>query len=359
MPFYEVVAYTRTPNSSTPPTLTEIGRIITLGGESSGASGGLSWSRELCSDGFMTVATSPENLVGGLATALKDLKANPIELYMYRDGVLRQRGPLISWQIEGNTLVLQARGLLYYLRYMVLTVDKAFDQDQAFIVRDLIDHHQDKSYGDFGLDTTPITSHGVTRERSYKRSDLINIQKEIRDMSEADNGFDIDVDPVDGDVILTNPQMGTDKSATVFLDARGMTDPNYAYSLAAGRFATASSASGTAEGNHIKWASVIEISERNAFGLAFVTTHVLGVTSTTEVQSYAAQASALAKKPYFVPSRNYFPVVGATIDDFDQGDTVSFVFDPGFGEFTIAQDIKSINVSVSPDGNEKLNVEFV
>ncbi len=358
-PFYEVVAYSRTPNISTPPTLTEIGRIITLGGESSGASGGLSWSRELCSDGFITVATSPEELISGVASRLQDLKANPIELFMYRDGVLRQRGPLISWQIEGNTLVLQARGLLYYLRYMVLTADKAYDQDQELIVEDLIDHHQDKSYGDFGLDASAITSHGVNRERTYKRTDLLNIQKEIRDMSEADNGFDMDIDPVNAEIVLNNPQMGTDKSATVFLDARGMTDPNYAYSLAAGKFGSAASASGTAEESTAKWAEKIDATTRNAFGLAYVTTHVLGVSTLTEIQSYADQANSLANNPYFVPSRNYFPVVGATIDDIDQGDTVSFVFDPGFGEFTIAQDIKNVNVSVSPDGNEKLNVEFV
>jgi hypothetical protein len=242
---------------------------------------------------------------------------------------------------------------------MVLTRDKAYDQDQALIVKDLIDHHQDKSHGNFGLDTSSITSHGVNRERVYQNTELINIQKEIRDMSEADNGFDMDVDPVDGTVILNNPQMGTDKSATVFLDARGMTDPNYAYSLAAGRFGTASAAAGTSQDNTAKYAQSFEAVERNAFGLAYVTTHVMGVTTQEEVESYAAQASALARNPYFVPSKNYFPVVGATIDDIDQGDTVSFVFDPGFGEFTISQDLKNINVSVSPDGNEKLNVEFV
>ncbi len=359
MPFYEVVAYTRVPNQSAAPTLAEIGRVLTLGGESSGASGGLSWSRELCSDGFLTVATSPEIVVGGLATALQDLKANPIELYLYRDGVLRQRGPLISWQIEGNTLVLQARGLLYYLRYMILLEDKDFNKDQALIAKDLIDQFQAKDYGNYGLVTSGITSHSVTRERVYKKTELINIAKEIRDLSEADNGFDIDVNVTTGAVILTNPQMGTDKSATVFLDARGMVDPNYAYSLAASRFGTAAAGTGTSEENASLWAEKIDTATRNAFGLAYVTTHVLGATTAAEIQSYVNQANDLGKAPYFVPSRNYFPVIGATVDDFDQGDTVSFVFDPGFGEFTIQQDVKSTNVSVSPDGNEKLNVEFV
>ena len=359
MPFYEVVAYSRAPQQTTEPSLNELGRIITLGGESSGASGGLSWSRELCSDGFITVATSPEELIPSVASRMKDLLANPIELYLYRDGVLRQRGPLISWQIEGNTLVLQARGLLYYLRYMVLTSDFTFDKDQAFIVEDMIDHHQNKDYGDFGLDASGITSHGVTRKRVYKKTELINVQKEIRDMSEADDGFDMDINPTTRAITLHNPQMGTDKSASVFLDARGMTDPNYAYSLAAGRFGTAASASGTSDDNAAKWAEAFATTPRTTFGLAYVTTHVLGATSFDEVQSYADQAVNLARNPYFVPSRNYFPVVGASIDDFDQGDKVSFVFDPGFGEFTIAQDVKSINISVSPDGNEKLNVEFV
>jgi hypothetical protein len=278
---------------------------------------------------------------------------------MYRDGVLRQRGPLISWQIEGNALILQARGIPYYLRYMVLTSDKAYNQDQALIVKNLIDHHQGKNYGNYGVLTSGISSHGVTRERNYLRTDLINIASEIHALGEADNGFDVDVNYTTGAIILTNPQMGTDKSDTVFLDARGLINPNFAYSLAAGQFGSAAVGVGRTPESVPQFTEKETTTLREDFGLAYVTTNVIGVATVTEIDSYTTQAAALARNPYFVPSKEYISVQGASIDDFDVGDTVSFVYDPGFGEITIESDVKNINVSVTPDGNEKLNVEFI
>lgn len=228
--FYEVVAYARTPQVSGPPQLDLLQRIIALGGGSS-AGGGLSWSRELCSDGFIIVSTVPETIKGRpLAGRLLDLKNKPVELWMYRDGVLVARGPLIAWQAEGNSVVLNARGMLYYTRYMALTEDMSYNGDQAFLVQDLIDHHQAKEYGDYGLDTTAIGAHSVTIEQEYKRIDLINVYDEIYALGEQDNGFDIDYDPPSGEVVLHHPQRGSDKTATVILDARGITNPNIAYS---------------------------------------------------------------------------------------------------------------------------------
>lgn len=358
MAFYEVTAYARNQQASGDPTFSELGRIVTLGGASSGG-GGLAWSRELCSEGFINVTVKPDKIPSALKTRLLDMKNNPIELGVYREGVLRQRGPLISWQVEGDSLVLQARGIPYYLRYMVIRSDVTYNQDQAFIVRDLIDDFQAAGYGDYGIDTTGITSHGVTREREYLASEMINIAKEIHALGEADNGFDIDVNYTTRAIILTNPQQGTDKSGTVFLDARGLVNPNFAYSLAAGTFASAALGTGRTKTNDAVVSDQIDTPSQQGFGLAYVTTNVFGVATQAEIDSYTTQAMVLSRNPYFVPSKEYFTVQGASITDFDVGDTVSFVYDPGFGEITLQQDVKNINVSVSPDGNEKLGVEFV
>lgn len=359
MPFYEVTCYLRDQNQSAAPTFSELARVIALGGESSGASGGLSWSRELCSEGYINVSTRPENVPETMKPRLRDMKNNPMELGVFRDGVLVQRGPLISWQIEGNSLVLQARGIPYYLRYMMMYQDLNFNQDQAFIVRDLIDHFQAANYGNYGIDTSGITSHGVTREREYLRTELINIAKEIHALGEADNGFDIDIDYTTRQLILTNPQQGTDKSATVILDARGLTNPNFAYSLAAGTFAASAMGAGRTKDDDTVFAWVEDSPTVIAFGQSVVATNVFGVNTQAEIDSYTTQAMVLSRNPYFVPSKEYFSVTGASIDDFDVGDRTTFVYDPGFGEVTLQQDVKNINVSVSPDGNEKLGVEFV
>jgi hypothetical protein len=242
---------------------------------------------------------------------------------------------------------------------MYLTADFSFNQDQAFIVRDMIDHHQDKDYGNFGIDTSGITSHGITREREYLATELISIAKEVHALGEAENGFDIDVDYATGEIVLTNPQQGTDKSGTVFLDARGLINPNFAYSLAAGQFGSGALGVGRTKDSNAILSEQVHTATRQSFGLAYVTANIFGVSTQTEIDSYTTQAQALARNAYFTPSKEYIAISGATIDDFDIGDTVTFVYDPGFGELTISQDVKNINVSVSPEGNEKLNVEFV
>lgn len=359
MAFYEVAAYARDQQSGSAPTFTELGRIITLGGESSGASGGLAWSRELCSEGFITVATRPEDIPTAMKSRLVDMKNNPMELGLFRDGVLRQRGPIVSWQIEGNTLVLQARGIPYYLRYMVIVADVSYNQDQALIVKSLIDTFQARSYGNYGIVTTSLTSHGVTRERDYKRSELINIAQEIHALGEADDGYDVDINYTTRALTLHNPQKGVDRTGEVILDARGLVNPNFSYSLAAGTFASSAAGVGRTKDNKPVFSWEEHTATRESFGLSFVTTNVFGVATIPEIISYTTQAATLAKNPYFVPSKEYISVIGASIDDFDVGDTIDFVYDPGFGEITLQQDVKNINISVSPDGNEKLTVEFV
>lgn len=243
---------------------------------------------------------------------------------------------------------------------MALTEDMSYNGDQAFLVQDLIDHHQAKEYGDYGLDTTAIGAHSVTIEQEYKRIDLINVYDEIYALGEQDNGFDIDYDPPSGEVVLHHPQRGSDKTATVILDARGITNPNIAYSLAAKQFASSAIGAGS---NHDTDQSFFSEQHsaglRQNFGLSYITTFVSGNTTQGQVNGYTVKARQLSNNPYFVPSREYYPVLGADVDDFEPGDAVSFVYDPGFGELTIAQEVKNQAISVGPDGLEKLNVEFV
>lgn len=362
MAFYEVVAYSRTPSGTlnTPPTITELGRIVTLGGKSSGASGGLGWSRELCSEGFLTVTTEPTSMNSNVGDRLINLDTQPIELGLFRDGVHVYQGPVIAWQLEGTSVVIQSRSLLYYLRYMVLDVDKDYNQDQALIVKALIDHFQSTIfYGHFGLVTSGITSHGVTLERHYKRTELINMAKEIHALGESDNGFDVSYTPSTRAINLHNPQRGTDKSTTVFLDGRGITNPNIAVTIAADQFGTVSNVAGHTPDNASIWSQSIDATRQSQWGSAFITSVAMGVATQSELDSIAAQYLALSKDSLLIPSREFFEVTGAGLDDFEPGDKVTFDYDTGFGRLTVARDVKNQNVSVSPEGNEKLNIEFV
>lgn len=95
MPHHEVVVWARVPQQSAAPTFTELDRIQVTGGEAKGG-GGLSWSRELYSDGSLTVSADPTKIPDSIGAKLLDLANNPMEIGLYRDGTLVQRGPLIA-----------------------------------------------------------------------------------------------------------------------------------------------------------------------------------------------------------------------------------------------------------------------
>ena len=359
MPFYEVVAYSRTPVQSAAPTFVELGNIFaTAGSQGAKESGGLSWSRELYSDGSISVATLPETLNDDIGARLIDMANKPMEIGIFRNGVLMQRGPLIAWQIEGETLVLHARGLSYYLRYMFLTTDTSFNKDQALIVQDLIDHHQDKDWGDFGLDASGISSHGVTREIEYFAGELINIYEEIRDLSEIDNGFDMVVDPTTRDVVLTNPTLGSAKAASI-LDARVIHSPNLSSVVTAGQFGSTGVVGGVnANGDRIQ-ATSVNTTVRDNWGLSYVGRAVPGADNQAFVDASAIRVRDIVSDELLTPSKKYFSATGISVDDFDIGDTISFDYNAGFGRLTKDVRVQNLFVSVTAGNLESLTLDFV
>ena len=181
MAHYEVVCWSRTPNQAAVPTYAELDGIR-IAGDGSG-SGGLEWSHELYGDGSLFVTTDPTLLPSSIATRLLQLDTLPMEMGLYRDSVLVQRGPLVGWQIQDKSLTLNAKGLLYYIRYMKITSALTYTAvAQGTIVKGLIDHHQNKDYGNFGLDTATIAATAVTRTREYEAEDLVPIYEEIFEM---------------------------------------------------------------------------------------------------------------------------------------------------------------------------------
>ncbi len=362
MPFYEVVAYARTQQAAAIPTFVELGHIFSVAGSRGGGesqeSGGLAWSKELYGDGLISVSTLPEQLNDDIGARLRDMTNKPTELGIFRDGVLMQRGPLIAWQVEGETLVLHARGLAYYMRYMFVTSDLTLSQDQAFIARDLIDHHQNKSYGNFGLVTSGITSHSQNRAREYKAGEQINIYEEIRDLGEIDNGFDMVVNPVTRNVVLTSPSKGAAKPASI-LDNRVIVSPNLSSVVTAGRFGSAAFTAGVDSAGALQTAIVENAAVKQNFGLAYVARAVPGIDSTSDLTDIATRTSEITGVELFTPNKKYFSATGISVDDFDIGDTITFDYDAGFGRLVINTRVKNMFISVTAGNLELLTLEFV
>ena len=362
---FEVVVVKRVQNATagTPPTFTELGRIQPDGGSSGGS--GLGYGLELWGDDYISVACDPTSLKTSIADCLVDIKNNPIELHLYRDGTCVVAGPVIAWQVEGWTLILTARGMLYYTRYMTLYEDLAFTSaDIGQVAVDLVDSHQDnKSYGHFGLDTSSTdVSTGKTIDREYFQTDLVNIYEELMALGNQAGGYHLTVDYDTRDLELwsflnPSPGYGTDKRDTVIFDQRSVRIVNMSVSLAAGEFGSAVASVGN--GQVLASGEEINTSLRSAFGLAIVRHRVLhGVNSAAGLLSVAQGRLNEVITGVLNPNREYDAVAGLEpVDDFAQGDIVGFSYDAGFGEIQFAMQIQAVHVSVKPGGLERINLE--
>ncbi len=367
MPFYEAVLVDRIPTQSSGPTFTEIDRITILEN--------VSWSKELNGDGFASVSTRPERLESNLKTRLLAPDENPMELWIYRDGVKVFAGPLIGIQVQGsnNTITFHSRGLLYYLRYMFLTADfTRAATDKFTVVGDLVDSWQDQDWGDFGIDTSGIGTSGDTIDVDYLRTAMVNIAQTISDLSNPDaaNGFDFTIDPITRALVLYDPQRGSDKTGSVILDNRVLRGYSMFMDLTAGDFAT--TAIGAATGFQLDgglWSQKTNTTRRDQFGLAAIgatwnnvdiqSTLDDFVQSTIDVHSNFAISFGGSGGASEGGTTRMAIVTGFAPDDIDPGDTISVTADLGFGEFNLQRDVASIIVKQGAEGDEEMSLNII
>jgi hypothetical protein len=363
MSFYEVMAVERVMASGSAPTFNEIDRIDPLDK--------IGFSKELNGDGFLSVSTRPERVSSDLAAYLKTPDEKPLELWLYRDGTKVFAGPLIGIQVQGsnNTMTFTARGILYYLRWMYLTsqLDYSAGLDQFTIVKNLVDHWQNKTYGNFGIDTSGIGTSGVTRDVLYEKEELWNIAYLVAQLSAPDDGFDFEVDPITRDLNLYYPQTGTDKSGTLIIDNRNLLMPTFFLDITAQDFATNALAVGTSfELTTPLYADKTNATRLAQFGRAGMAAAFDGVLAQTSVDNYAQGLVDLHSNFGITFGGQGGGSAGSglamvTIDEFgfddvDPGDTVSFDYDAGFEVFSTTRDVKTINMSIDENGDEHMNL---
>lgn len=130
-------------------------------------------------------------------------------------------GPVLTVKEDdqANTLAIGGEGLMAHLRRMHITDTLAFSvstDDQFDIARTLIEHHQNKGGGDFGIDTSAVTTSGRKRNRTYLREAQKNVYDAIVELSEVDDGFDFDFNPLDRKFDLFYPKRGRRRTDIVF-----------------------------------------------------------------------------------------------------------------------------------------------
>lgn len=348
---YDVVAVSVTPQAAAAPSREEIAPI---------KAEGLAWGVELNREGFIEVSCKPENLDESIKERLRDLMAKPMDLNIYRGSTLVQSGPVIGFNLTGEetTLSLHAAGHLYNLRYMYVTTDLVYSgTDQYLIGKGLVDHWQNLAYGDFGIDVSAVTGSSlVNRDRTYLAAEENSIYHRLIELAETQNGFDLDFDPSTM-VLDFVASKGVDRTSTVVLDRRNITDPGIVVTVTAGNVAT--DAQGIAPSSDPLLTSTdgdsatrITAGRRGVFG------SFDGVTVQGTLDDKTSALLAARLTPHLRPASRAIPLEDMDVDSFDVGDTIGYAFDSGIGIVTGTYRVEKKSVSVGSDGTETMTVEF-
>ncbi len=145
------------------------------------------------------------------------------EVGVEREGTVVWVGPVLT--VDENdtprTVGFGGEGLMAHLRRMHVTSTLSFSastDDQFDIARALIDHHQNKAGGNFGIDTTAVTISGRKRDRTYNGYEHKNVYQAVVEMSELDDGYDFEFNPATRALDLHYPRQGQRRTDIVFDD---------------------------------------------------------------------------------------------------------------------------------------------
>lgn len=223
---YDLVAVRRIPQTTGEPSLILVDPIEWSA---------LSYSDALNEAQELSISCLWASLSDTIVTRLRDLARQPTELWLYRNGRLAFSGPIQTGNVSGQSLNIEARGLLTYLKHMFVENDLSFTAtDQFTIVKTLIDNWQNTDYGNYGIDTTHIGTSGVPRDMAYPKKELHNVAARIDDLAKNVNGFNYEIDPISRQMLLYYPLKGIDRSSgedAVVFDSRNIASSNISFSV--------------------------------------------------------------------------------------------------------------------------------
>ena len=352
---YKISISSRVPNAATPHTITEIGELSPLGN--------ITYSNVLNAEGAASLSVEPEKVPVDIAARFKDLKETPCELSVIRDDTRIWNGILLSCQLQGSTLSLNARGLLYYLRYMTLEADLIFATatDQYTIGKGLVNAYQDLSFGDYGIDTSGIGTSGVTRVRRYIYTEGHNVFERLQQLAEIDSGFDFWVDHDDRDLNFAASR-GSDKTLKVYADQSNVLNPNVFWSVAEDNVASDAIAVGTVDdptsGVAIGTKSNTDL--RSKFGRVTVFVSADGVSTQATIDDHAQRVLDSRDGQILIPGPSVLPLTDVLPTDFGPGDTISYSINVGtLGQIFVAQRVRSQRVTINELGVESMELELI
>jgi hypothetical protein len=340
-------------SGATPPTITEIEEVSPIGD--------VSYADALDSEGEASFSLEPERIPIDVADRFKNLRALPCELNIYRNDVIIWRGPILSCQLQGPTLTVNARGLLYYLRYMTLEANLLYPTatDQFVIGIGLVNAYQALARGNYGIDTsTTDTTSGVTRIRNYLYKENQNVFKRLQELADIDNGFDFWVDHANRKLMFED-EKGSDLSMSVYADSSNIDNPNVFWSVAADDIASEGIAVGTTSAGNQQ--SIVGVRSnttlRDTFGRATVFQTADDVSTQATINDHAQRLVDSRAEQVFIPGPSVIVVRDVEPSDFSTGDLINYTFKIGtLGMISQVRRVDTRRVKLDSDGTETLEL---
>ncbi len=351
---YEVALISRIPQASGFPTGAEINRLV---------ADTISYTDELNRPGSATLSCPVGSLTDDIKLRLRNLATLPTEAWIYRNGVIKWIGEIQTLGLSGQTVTINAVGLLGYTFRMGVTADLVYTNvDQFTIAKGLVDHWQGLAYGHYGFETIGVGTSGVLRNRTYLRNELHNIGTRLAELAAVINGFDFHVPPATRTLVLSYPQRGIDLSGSVFLDRLNIDSASVAMSVGPDDIVSDLSATGTSQDTtgtgSTLYAERSTLAVRTSYGRSWAGQNYDGVSVAATLDGHGDAYLAARTGQLFQPGVTLVPRVGAEPGDFAPGDTVSYGYDAGLGEQTAPFRVAKIKVDVGKEGRERMGVEF-
>lgn len=351
---YELVCVARIPQTSGAPAFLIIDPIDWTG---------ITHTEELSAASTLSTTAKISNLTEPVLQRLRKMAELPSEMWLYRNGKQVFSGPLLGWNVNGESLTLQSQDLMAYTRMMYITQDLKYTNIEQFdIVAGLINQWQDLDYGNFGIDTTGIAASGIPRTITYAYKELHNVAQRIDDLTKMTDGFDIGIDPASRKLELYHPYRGVDRSTgedAIVFDSRNVTSTDIVSSAAPGDLASEGLGTGTASGADVPFvSSASNLELRARYGRTGFTGTFDQVTDQASLESYVQAMIDARGATLMIPGPNARVTVDSDVSAYDVGDTVDYQLHSELsvsGAFRIRKRV----ITVADTGTESVSVEFV
>lgn len=351
---YDLVVVARVPQASGPPTFIEVDPIEWKS---------LTYSNTLKEPQELSASCLISSVPESIWQRLRALHELATELWLYRNGERVFAGPLQGWQTSGEDLQLSCKGLMQYLRSMVVHTNQVFTNvDQSTVVKTLVDQWQNLAYGNFGIDTSQITPSGQLRTVTYLRDELHIVGARVEELGKLTTGFDAEIDPATRELLLWSPLKGVDRATgedAIIFDARNITSGDILCSVAGGDLASEAYGNAGSAGTDEALFSMASNDELRArYGRTGVTGSWSNEKSQAALDAYVQGLLDARAEVLLVPGPRCRVTPDADLAAYAVGDSISYDLAEQLG-INQAFRIRKQTVTVSSTGQESVDLEFV